>query len=99
MTNNMDDNDFGQISNILKTRKLVKAPAYEWQDFALRVIKELGAPPFKRSAIFKICNDLPRPLVEQALNDTKELCKGGQAWMYFFKIIESIGKNNPPAKN
>ncbi len=92
----MDDDNFNQISNIIKNRKIVKAPAYEWQDLALRLIKELGAPPFKRSAIFKICKDLPRPLVEQALNDTKELCKTGQAWMYFFKVIESIGKPSAP---
>jgi hypothetical protein len=87
-----NNNDFNSFSDILNKRKVVKPPAYEWQDLALRVIKEIDAPFFKRSAVFKICRDNPKIKVEQALNDTKELCKTGQKWMYFFKVIDTFGK-------
>jgi len=66
----------------------VKAPAYPWQDLALRVIKELNIPGFKRSSVFKICKEKEAQTVERAINDTKELCKSGDQWKYFFKIIE-----------
>lgn len=74
---------FGKIG---KTEK-VKPPAYEWQDFALRIISDLGIPGFKRGSVFKICKDYPKETVESALNDTKELCKDGAQWKYFFKVI------------
>ncbi|OGF25895.1 hypothetical protein A2331_06325 [Candidatus Falkowbacteria bacterium RIFOXYB2_FULL_34_18] len=70
----------------LKTNKR-KGTAYVWQDFALRVIKELNIPSFKRSAVFKICKENSKETVERAMNDTKELCKTGERWKYFFKII------------
>ncbi len=75
------------IKEILKNIESKKAPAYQWQDLALRVIKELRIPNFKRSAVFKVCKDNSRAVVEQALNDTKELCKTGNKWQYFFKVI------------
>ena len=67
--------------------KTKKPPAHEWQDLALRVIKELGVPGFKRNSVFKICKDNPRQFVETCLSDTKELCKTGAKWSYFFKLI------------
>jgi len=95
------DNDLTQFMDIIKNKKSVKPPAYEWQDLALRVINEIGAPAFKRSAVFKICKNYPKVVVEQALNDTKELCKTGAAWKYFFKVIENrqAGKGGPTFKN
>lgn len=79
---------FQSFSDIIKNKKTVKAPAYPWQDLALRVIKELSIPNFKRSSVFKICRDKPSQEIETALNDTKELCVNGSKWQYFFKIID-----------
>lgn len=84
--------DFQSFSDIFKNRKTVKPPAYPWQDLALRVIKELTIPDFKRSSVFKACKDLPINIIEMALNDTKELCKSGAKWKYFFKIIDDRKK-------
>lgn len=81
-------NNFQSFSNIIKNKKTVKPPAYPWQDLALRVIKELAVPAFKRNAIFKVCKEKPMPKITIALNDTKELCKSGAKWKYFFKIID-----------
>lgn len=89
----MSEDKFKSLADILKTKPKVKAPAYPWQDLALRVIKELSIPNFKRGAVFKVCRDLPTYKVELALNDTKELCKTGASWKYFFKIID---QNNTP---
>ena len=75
------------LSDILKNRQSVapiKPPAYPWQDLALRVIKDLGIPGFKRGAIFKVCKNKPAQQIEIALNDTKELCRSGAKWKYFF---------------
>ncbi|HZJ41263.1 MAG TPA: hypothetical protein VFD16_03300 [Candidatus Saccharimonadales bacterium] len=79
---------FQSFSDIFKSRQIIKPPAYPWQDLALRVIKELGIPDFKRSSVFKACKNLPINVIELALNDTKELCKTGAKWKYFFKIID-----------
>jgi len=76
------------LSDILKNRQTIKPPAYPWQDLALRVIKELGIPGFKRGAVFKVCKEKSIQQIEIALNDTKELCKSGAKWKYFFKIID-----------
>jgi hypothetical protein len=76
------------LSDILKNRKTVKPPAYPWQDLALRIIRDLSIPGFKRGAVFKVCKEKPANQIEIALNDTKELCKSGAKWKYFFKIID-----------
>lgn len=79
------------FSDILKNRqsvKPIKPPAYPWQDLALRVINDLGIPGFKRGAVFKVCKIKPAQQIEIALNDTKELCRSGAKWKYFFKIID-----------
>lgn len=70
-----------------KTTK--KAPAYKWQDLALRVIQELSVPNFKRSSVFKVCKNNPEQFILQCLNDTKELCETGEKWKYFFKVVGS----------
>lgn len=77
------------LADLLKNRKTVKPPAYPWQDLALRVVKDLGIPGFKRGAVFKVCKEKPAHQIELALNDTKELCKSGAKWKYFFKIIDN----------
>lgn len=74
------------LAEIIKNRQKQKTPAYPWQDLALRVIKELQIPSFKRNSVFKICKDLDAHLIERALNDTKELCQNSSSWKYFFKI-------------
>lgn len=95
----MDD-----IKKILEKKQknkanLPKPPAYQWQDLALRVIKELNIPDFKRSSVFKACKDNNEARVVQALTDTRELCQTGQKWQYFFKIInpnkQTDVKNSP----
>ena len=76
-----------KLSELLKKNGQKKPPAYQWQDLALRIISELGVPSFKRNSVFKICKEQPKETVEKSLNDTKELCKTGEKWKYFFKII------------
>ena len=66
-----------------------KPPAYQWQDLALRVVKELSIPPFKKASVFKICRDNSKEFVEMCLTDTKELCQGGGRWKYFFKVVDN----------
>jgi hypothetical protein len=77
------------IGNILKSRQTVPPPAYQWQDLALRVIKDLSIPDFKRGSVFKICKDFPEIMVQRAMTETKELCQSGLKWKYFFKVIEN----------
>ncbi len=84
----MSEDKFISFADIIKSKKTAKAPAYPWQDLALRVIKELSIPGFKRGAVFKVCKENPSNIVELAMNDTKELCKSGVRWKYFFKIID-----------
>lgn len=81
------DQGLEKIGDLLKAKKAQKPPVYAWQDLALRVIKELNVPEFKRSAVFKICKQNPRSKILLALNDTKELCCDGSCWKYFFKIL------------
>lgn len=87
-TNPPANNNFSSIADVFKGKPKVKPPAYPWQELALQVIKELNIPNFKRSAVFKVCRDLPRQQILIALNDTKELATPGSAWRYFFKIVE-----------
>ncbi|HNX10845.1 MAG TPA: hypothetical protein PKI61_01770 [bacterium] len=97
----MQTNDFNSFSQILAARqpaKTIKPPAHPWQDLALRIIQELGVPAFKRSAVFKVCRDYPQNVIQAALTDTKELCTSGQKWAYFFKVIDSIDKQQKENK-
>lgn len=81
-------NKIYSISDIVKNKKPQKAPpAHEWQDLALHVIEELKVPNFKRGSVFKICKERSKDQVLRAMNDTKELCKTGEQWKYFFKVI------------
>lgn len=73
-----------------KPVETIKPPAYEWQDLALRIIAEFGVPNFKRNSVFKICKENSKELVEKAINETKELCKSGEKWKYFFKVVDSF---------
>ena len=89
---NMEDKGPQTIGSIFANRKIIKPPAYQWQDLALRIIAELGIPGFKRNSVFKVCKEYPKEFIERCLNETKELCKTGERWKYFFKVIDSIGK-------
>lgn len=81
------------ISDILKNkRQQIKPPAYQWQDLALRVIRELGIPQFKRNAVFRVCKKYSKTVIEKGINDTKELCQTGERWKYFFKIVDGSDK-------
>lgn len=84
----MPNQAFTSFSEIVRQKKTVKPPAYPWQDLALRVIKELHIPEFKRAAVFQVCKNKEAHRVIVALNDTKELAKTGSSWKYFFKIID-----------
>lgn len=87
-----EDQGFSAFGEIFSQKKTVKAPAYEFQDLALRIINELKVPNFKRGSVFKICKEKPKNLVINALNDTKELCQSGDKWKYFFKVIASLSE-------
>ena len=94
------DEGFKNLGDIFASRvqiKKIKPPAHEWQDLALLIIKELNVPNFKRNSIFKVCKDNDKIAIERALNDTKELCKSGQKWSYFLKVIDThqFGDKNP----
>jgi hypothetical protein len=69
-----------------------KPPAYQWQEMALRVIGELGIPGNKRGSVFKVCKNNSKEYIEKCLNETKELCKKGETWKYFFKLVADINK-------
>ena len=88
----MNDDKLQPLSEIFaqnKKKTAIKPPTYEWQDLALKLIQELNPPGFKRNSIFKICKENSKEKVLRALNDTKELCKTGERWKYFFKVISS----------
>lgn len=76
---------FGEL---MKNRVIKKAPAYQWQELALKIINDLNIPNNKRSSVFRVCKQNTRQIVELAMNDTKELCKSGEKWRYFFKVID-----------
>jgi hypothetical protein len=57
---------------------------------ALRVIKDLGVPGFKRNSVFKLCKENHKDFIEKCLNETKELCTAGERWKYFFKVADSL---------
>ena len=83
-----EDKGLEQLKDIFRSRQPTKKPpTYEWQDLALRIIKELGIPNFKRSAVFKVCKENSKSYIERCLNETKELCRTGAKWKYFFKLI------------
>lgn len=86
------DKGFQNFQDIFLKKKAVKPPAHIWQQFALEIISQLNIPNQKRNSVFLICKKYPRPYVEKCLNETKELCKTGECWKYFFKIIE-VSKN------
>lgn len=83
-----EEKGFENLSDILSRRMSKKPTAYPWQDLALRIIRELKIPNFKRNSVFKVCKTCSRQRIENALTDTKELCNRGEKWKYFFKIIE-----------
>ncbi|MFA6307638.1 MAG: hypothetical protein WCS88_03000 [Patescibacteria group bacterium] len=85
-----------QIADIFKNKKdtINKAPAYQWQDLALRIIEELAIPQSKRNSVFKVCKDYNRNFVEKCLDDTKELAQGSGRWRYFFKLISENKKSS-----
>jgi hypothetical protein len=92
---NKKNEEFQSLAAIFSSKKAVKAkkpPAYPWQDLALKILSELNVPNFKRSSIFKICRDNSKEFVERCLNDTKELCKSGEAWKYFLKVCNEETK-------
>jgi len=88
-----------QISDIFKDKKksppeIIKAPAYQWQDMALRIIKELAIPQSKKNSVFKVCKDYDKNYVEKCLDDTKELAQGSGQWRYFFKLVAEKKKSS-----
>jgi hypothetical protein len=84
---NQEPSSLAEILNNKAKAQTKKPPAYDWQEKALWVIKELNIPANKKSSVFQICKKTPSYLVERAVNDTKELRPTGEKWRYFFKII------------
>jgi hypothetical protein len=87
-----NDKQFEKLSDIMANKITKKPPAYQWQELALKIIKDLAIPIAKKNSVFKACKIYPKSFVEKCYNDTKELCHTGEKWKYFFKIIG--GKNN-----
>ena len=88
------------FSDIFNNKKPIKkAPAYKWQDLALQIITDLAVPANKKSSVFKACKDNPESRIKTALNDTKELCKDGSSWQYFFKVLSSLKQKELENKN
>lgn len=88
----MKDDKLQPLSEIFAQKSkqtVIKPPTFEWQDLALKLIQELNVPNFKRNSVFKICKENNKEKVMRALNDTKELCKTGERWKYFFKVVGS----------
>jgi len=82
-----------QIADIFKDKKEArKAPAYQWQDLALRIIEELAIPQSKKNSVFKVCKEYDKNYIEKCLDDTKELAHGSARWRYFFKLISENKK-------
>ena len=88
-----------KIADLLKKRQVKKPPAYQWQDLALRIIRELSIPAFKKGAVFRVCKENNKYFIESCLNETKELCRTGQKWKYFFKLIGGKQAANHDNKN
>ncbi len=82
------NNGMELIKNLVGKKPAKKPPAYPWQEFALLIIDQLNIPPQKRNSVFKVCKQKPKNFIEKCLNDTKELCKTGESWKYFFKLVE-----------
>lgn len=83
----MNNSNLQGFSDILKNKSpQKKAPAYKWQDLALRIIKELNIPPHKKSSVFKVCKVNSEEFILKCLVDTKELCETRDKWKYFFKL-------------
>lgn len=81
-----EDKGLEKLSDLFSLSRK-KPPAYQWQELALQVISELSIPNNKRNSVFKVCKQNSRAVILACLNDTKELCKTGQKWRYFFKLI------------
>ncbi len=69
-----------------------KPPAYQWQEVALNIIKEFNVPFNRKSSVFKACKDKHKNVVARCITDTRELCKSGEKWRYFFKLINESSK-------
>ena len=93
----MTNNNFENFKEILKNKQYIKPPAYPWQDLALRVIEELRVPAKKRNSVFQAAKKYPKATIEKALTDTKELCKTGECWKYFFKVIGNLDQTKKSA--
>lgn len=76
----------GEIFKKPRTEK--KPPAHPWQELALQIIDQLSIPPLKRNSVFRVCKTYQRDYILKCFNDTKELCKTGEQWKYFFKLVE-----------
>lgn len=92
-----------ELNEGLKNKKYIKKhsggkkpPPYQWQETALRVIEQLAVPNSKRNAVFRVCKLKHSNFIEQCLAETKELCREGEAWKYFFKLTS---KKNINQKN
>jgi hypothetical protein len=83
---------FEKLGDIMSNKIIKKPPAYQWQDLALKIIKELSIPNEKRNSVFKACKQYSKIYIEKCFNDTKELCHSGEKWKYFFKIVGGKSK-------
>ena len=86
MTESKNFQKIGELLNRANQGQPIKPPAYQWQDFALKIIRELAVPRSKKNAVFKVCKENNFTFLNQCLNDTLELAQK-ERWRYFFKLI------------
>ena len=87
-----NDKGFNKIGDLFNITPNKKPPAHQWQELALKIIKDLNIPADKKNSVFKICKTFSKIIIEKSLNDTKELCRTGEKWKYFFKIATTANK-------
>jgi len=76
------------IALILKQKKEIKLPKYQWQELAFNIIKFLYDGEKKKSSIFLCCKKNEK-LARYAFNECKELNK--PYTNYFLKIFNNCG--------
>jgi hypothetical protein len=75
------------LAGLLKARKQIKAPKYEWQDVALNIIKQLPDSYKCRASVFKCCKD-DLQSARKAAMECKELDKNHV--LYFLKVYNKF---------
>lgn len=69
--------EFEKIGNLFNKKTAAKPPAYQWQDLALRVIKELSIPDVKKAPCLKLAKKSRKISLKAALTTRKNFARQG----------------------